>query len=110
MLKILITTVEDLRQAEELASKILERRLAACITTFQVTSRYWWRGSVERAEEFMLLMKTHEALVGDLIDFIKKEHPYEVPEILVLPVEIVGEEYLRWVEDVTLREAARPDR
>lgn len=110
MLRILMTTVGDSKQADELANKILERKLAACVSIFPIVSKYWWRGSLEEAQEFMLLVKTREELVRDLIDFIKGEHPYEVPEIIVLPVEIAGDDYLRWVEDVTLREAARPDR
>jgi periplasmic divalent cation tolerance protein len=110
MLRVVITTVESLKQAEELSDKILKRKLASCVSIFPITSKYWWKGEIERAEEILLLIKTHQELVQELLNFLKVEHPYEVPEILVIPVEIANEDYLRWVEDVTVREAASPDR
>jgi len=110
LLRILITTVENLEQAERLSNEILERKLAGCVSMFPVISKYWWEGKIERSNEIMLLIKTHQALIRDLIDFIEERHPYEVPEILVLPVDVAGEDYLRWMEDVTLRKAADADR
>ncbi len=110
MLRVVMTTVESLKQAEELSDKILKRKLASCVSMFPITSKYWWKGDIERAEEILLLIKTHQERVQELLDFLRKEHPYEVPEILVIPIEISGEDYLRWVEDVTIREAAPSDR
>lgn len=110
MLRVLITTVENLEQAERLSNEILKRRLAGCVSMSPVVSKYWWRGNIERSEEIMLIIKTHQDTVRDLVDFIIKEHPYEVPEVLVLPVEVAGEGYSRWIEDVTIRKAVEPDR
>ncbi|MDW8035878.1 MAG: divalent-cation tolerance protein CutA [Candidatus Korarchaeum sp.] len=110
MLRVLITTVESLEQAEKLSSEMLERKLAGCVSMIPLVSKYWWKGKIERSEEVMLVIKTHQATIGELIDFIEKRHPYEVPEIIVLPVEIVSEGYLRWIEDVTLRKTAESDR
>ncbi|MEM3537112.1 MAG: divalent-cation tolerance protein CutA [Candidatus Korarchaeum sp.] len=110
MLRILITTVENLEQAEKLSNDILERKLASCISMIPIVSKYWWRGKIEKSEEVMLMIKTHQAMIRELVEFIEGEHPYEVPEVMVLPVEMVSEGYLRWVEDVTLRKAAESDR
>jgi len=110
MLRVVMTTVESLKQAEELSDKILVRKLASCVSMFPITSKYWWKGDIERAEEILLLIKTHQERVQELLNFLRAEHPYEVPEILVIPIEISGEDYLRWVEDVTIREAASSDR
>jgi periplasmic divalent cation tolerance protein len=110
MLRVVMTTVESLKQAEELSDKILRRRLASCVSMFPLTSKYWWKGEINRAEEIILLIKTHQELVKELLNFLRAEHPYEVPEILVIPIEIANEDYLRWVEDVTIRETASSDR
>ncbi len=78
-------------------------RLAACISFFPVRSSYWWEGKIETAQELLLLIKTTDELVDELIKYLSEMHPYQVPEIVVLPVEKVGGPYERWLRDVTLR-------
>ncbi|MDK2372564.1 MAG: divalent-cation tolerance protein CutA [Candidatus Korarchaeota archaeon] len=89
--------------AEKLASSLLGEKLAACISFFQVRSLYWWKGKIERAQEFLLIIKTADELMDRLIEYLTGIHPYDVPEIVVLPVERVWEAYERWLRDVTLR-------
>lgn len=110
MLRVLITTVENLEQAEKLSSEILERKLAGCVSIIPIVSKYWWKDKIERSEEIMLVIKTQQAIIRELVDFIERRHPYEVPEIIVLPVDMVNEGYLRWMKDVTLRKTAEPNR
>lgn len=102
-LKIILTTVEREEDAEKLVSSLLGEKLAACISFFQVKSSYWWEGKIERAQEFLLIIKTADELVDRLIGYLAEIHPYEVPEIVVLPVEKVWGAYERWLRDVTLR-------
>lgn len=64
-------------------------------------SRYWWKGSLARDEETLLLMKTEAARVPEVIAALKELHPYEVPELLSLPVDAGAEPYLAWVKDET---------
>jgi len=95
--------VEREGDAEKLASSLLSEKLAACVSFFQVRSLYWWEGKIERAQEFLLIIKTADELIDRLIEHLAEIHPYEVPEIVVLPVERVWEAYERWLMDATLR-------
>ncbi|HDI74055.1 MAG TPA: divalent-cation tolerance protein CutA [Candidatus Korarchaeota archaeon] len=101
-MKLVLTTVENLHQADDLARRLLEKKLAACVSSFPVKSTYWWESKIERSDEILLLIKTSDERLEDLLEFLSEEHPYEVPEIIVLPVEGVGEPYERWIRDVTL--------
>jgi periplasmic divalent cation tolerance protein len=64
-----------------------------------VVSRYWWKGSLARDEESLLLIKTEAARVDEVIAALKELHPYEVPELLSLPVEAGAPRYLAWVSE-----------
>jgi len=66
-----------------------------------VVSRYWWKGSLEREEESLLVMKTEVTRVEEVIAAIHELHPYEVPELLSLPVEAGADAYLTWVSEST---------
>lgn len=87
-------------KAEGIARAVVERRLVACVNILpRVKSIYRWEGKVEEAEESTLVMKTRRSLVGELTVAVKSLHPYEVPEIIALPVagDRGNAEYLRWV-------------
>jgi periplasmic divalent cation tolerance protein len=100
MMHVLLTTVEGRGKAEELARRMVEERLAACVTVIPgARSFYRWKGKMERAGEFVLLMKTLKP--KELMKRLREVHPYEVPELLVLKVTGVSREYLRWVEEET---------
>ncbi len=97
---VLLTTVDRRKKAEELARKVVEERLAACVTLIPgATSLYRWKGKMERAGELVLLMKTLRP--RELMRRLKELHPYEVPELLVLRAGEVSEEYLRWAREET---------
>lgn len=64
-----------------------------------MVSRYVWKGGIERDNESLLVIKTERARVGDVIDALGDLHPYDVPELLSLPVERGAEPYLRWVSE-----------
>jgi periplasmic divalent cation tolerance protein len=100
MMHVLLTTVDEREKAEELARRMVEERLAACVTVIPgARSFYRWRGKREEAEEFLLLMKTLRP--EKLMKRLKEIHPYEVPELLVLRASRVSREYLRWAEEET---------
>ncbi len=85
-------------KGKEIARKLLEERLAACVNIAQVSSLYWWEGRIEEGEEDLLIVKTREDAVDKLIEFVRRVHPYQVPEVLVLPVSKGIKEYIEWVE------------
>ncbi len=99
---VVLTTVEDKGEAENIAKKAVEARLAACVQIYgPITSIYRWKGRVEEAEEWVCLFKTKATIYEELEEFLVKEHPYKVPEIIALPISKGFKQYLKWVEDGT---------
>ncbi len=95
------TTVDSAAKARKLARLMVEKRLAACVQYAPVRSIYRWKGRVESAREHLLLAKTRASLAGKLILFVRKNHSYELPEIVVLPIAGGLKEYLNWIEKET---------
>ena len=95
------TTVDGEEKAKELAGLLVREKLAACVHRWPIQSVYMWKGAVESEPEQVLAAKTRKALVAEVIDFIKKHHPYEVPEIIVTPVIDGLRGYLDWVRAET---------
>jgi periplasmic divalent cation tolerance protein len=88
------TTVE----AEEAGLALVERRLAACVNILPgMISHYRWEGKVERAEEVVMLVKTRASLADAVSDAVKELHSYDVPAIVVMPLESVEKSYLGWL-------------
>ncbi len=84
--------------AERLAAELVESSLAACVQIGPgVTSVYRWQGAVEKGAEKILLIKSRAGLFGALEAAIKARHPYEVPEIISLPVSDGHAPYLDWL-------------
>ncbi len=99
---IILTTVDDFEKACQLAKKILNNRLAACISIIPcIKSMYWWKNKLEEAEEHLLIIKTSERQREALMKFIEENHPYEVPEIVEVKTGNVFEKYLQWVIEET---------
>ena len=88
--------------ADGLAAALVERRLVACVNAIAgVASRYRWKGEVVKDDETLLILKTTTARVADIISVLKDLHPYDVPELLSLPVEEGSEGYINWVRAET---------
>jgi periplasmic divalent cation tolerance protein len=96
------TTVEKKEDADRIAKILVETRMAACVQVIgPIRSTYWWKGKVEEASEWLCVMKTREEVYSDLEASLKAVHPYEVPEIVALPLTKGSEVYLRWIEEET---------
>ena len=94
------TTLPDQAAAERLADAVVEERLAACAQVLgPITSTYRWQGEVERAPEWYCHLKTTAARLAALQARIKELHPYDVPEIIALPIVDGNADYLRWIEE-----------
>ena len=91
------TTLATAGAAAELAHMILDARLAACVQQYPIQSMYHWQGKQENTAEIALTAKTRAALAAPLMDFIRQHHPYQVPEILALPVLDSLPAYRDWV-------------
>lgn len=101
MIRVVLCTVPP-EKAEALARALVERRLAACVNIIPaVKSIYRWEKELCEDAESLLIIKTAEARFPGLMDFIKANHPYTVPEIIGLPVSDGNPDYLGWVLEET---------
>jgi periplasmic divalent cation tolerance protein len=98
---IVITTCASREEADQLATEIVENRLAACVQISEINSTYTWEGEVAQEAEFKLVIKTRRELYEELEAWIREQHSYDVPEIILVPVETGSAEYLDWIEAVT---------
>lgn len=97
---VVLTTTANTSEANELAHKIVEAKLAACVQILpKMTSVYFWEGKVQSEPEHLLLVKTLEEKFEALSEFIRKNHSYDVPEIVALRAEDVSAGYLEWMAD-----------
>lgn len=86
-------------EAEAIARRLVEKRLAACVNLLPgITSIYHWKGAVENSSEVLLLIKSNRALFNELRAELEKAHSYEVPELIALPIVDGAEEYLDWMD------------
>jgi periplasmic divalent cation tolerance protein len=99
-----LTTTEKKEDAERIARVLLEKRLAGCVQIIgPMASRYWWKGKIEAAEEWLCQIKSRAGLYAELEKVIRENHPYSVPEILAFPVEMGSVGYLSWLAEETKR-------
>jgi len=96
-----MTTLEDEDSASRLARAVVEAKLAACVQLMHIRSTFCWEGAVEDAREVLVLIKTRIGVYERLEQFVRDIHPYDVPEILQIPVTSGYGPYLSWVDDNT---------
>lgn len=97
---VVLTTTPNQEEAETLARKIVEARLAACVQVLPpMKSFYFWENEIQADSEHLLLIKTLPEKFDALDDFIQANHSYSVPEIVALRSEKVSESYLGWMKD-----------
>ncbi len=95
------TTTNNKKDAEIIARKLVELRLAACVQiTGPIKSIYLWKDVIETEEEWLCLIKTVDALYEKIENAIRDVHPYEVPEIIAVPVVKGSSDYLSWIQEV----------
>lgn len=95
---IVLVTAPNTEEAEALAKRIVEAKLAACVQVLpEMRSFYFWDGAVRREPEHLLLIKTLPEKYEALKSFILENHSYDVPEIIALQASDVSESYLGWL-------------
>jgi periplasmic divalent cation tolerance protein len=100
---VVLTNVPDGVVARRIADALIERRLAACVNLLaECVSVYRWQGAVETATEVPMLIKTRSELYAEAEAAIRALHPYELPEIIALPVERGCPDFLRWIHTQTV--------
>ena len=92
-------------QARSFARELVEQRLVACVNSIpQMDSFYWWDEKVLTDHEALLIVKTTEQKFGALQEYVVENHPYEIPELLAVPVTEGLDDYMAWVRVETERD------
>jgi periplasmic divalent cation tolerance protein len=95
---VVLSTCSTAEEAERLARGLVAAQLAACVNVVpQIRSFYRWKGELEIAEEFLLIAKTSRDLFDALKLELEKLHPYDIPEVIALPIVAGSENYLHWL-------------
>ncbi|MCL4163032.1 UNVERIFIED_CONTAM: hypothetical protein GTU68_015190 [Idotea baltica] len=95
---LVISTFANEDSARQFGTTAVESQLAACVNLIPgVTSIYQWKGKLEEEGEVIALMKTTEGKLEDLEAFVQKNHPYDEPEFIVVPIEAGSTGYLNWI-------------
>ncbi len=99
------TTFTEKEEAIKLCRILLEKHLIACVQIDSpVDSLYWWNGKIVQEKEHRLVMKSKQSLWDELQLEIIKQHSYDVPEILAVPVSAISKEYEKWMQGVSKNE------
>lgn len=94
------TTTGQRHDAEQIASELVSRRLAACVqVSGPILSTFRWQGKVETADEWVCTIKTSRAKFDAVTELFRQIHPYEVPEIIATPITAGSDAYLRWLAE-----------
>lgn len=106
--KLLYITTGNAAEAERIAEALVGERLAACANILPgVASIYRWRGKVERASEAVVIVKTRGDLADAAVARVRAIHGYEVPGVVVVPIEAGNPDYLRWLAEETRESVGR---
>jgi periplasmic divalent cation tolerance protein len=102
---VVVTNLPDLDTAQALARRLVGERLAACANIVPgVQSIYRWQGQVEEAGEVTVLIKTMRSRYEAVEEAIQRLHPYELPEVIAIPVAAALPAYLAWLQDETRKD------
>ncbi|MFK3841938.1 MULTISPECIES: divalent cation tolerance protein CutA [Serratia] len=95
---VILCTAPDEATAQDLAARVLGEKLAACATLLPgASSLYYWEGKLEQEYEVQMLFKSDRHHQDALLNYVKQHHPYQTPELLVLPVMAGDKDYLLWI-------------
>src|SRR5207245_5884286 len=99
--RVVLVMCGTLREARRIARRVISKRLAACVNVVlsPAESFYTWKGKLEKAREYLLVMKTAAKHLAELENEVQRLHSYEVPEFIALPITEGSKKYLSWLEE-----------
>ena len=99
--RVVLVTCGTLTEARKIARTVVGKRLAACVNVVlsPVESCYTWKGKLEKAREYLLVIKTSSARLGELEAEVKRLHSYDLPEFIALPIVAGSRAYLGWLQE-----------
>ena len=95
-------TASTFDEAKTIGRELVSSRLAACANIIDnMSSIYWWEGEIQNAKEAVLILKTKESLIGELVEKVKSMHSYDLPCIVSLPISDGSRPFLDWIAEET---------
>jgi len=91
-------TCKDIEEAQKISRTLLESNLAACANFFPIHSMYWWKGSINQDNEFVVILKTFKEKFKEVEKKIKEVHSYECPCILSIDIKDANKEFLEYIK------------
>jgi periplasmic divalent cation tolerance protein len=103
--RVVLVTCATAAEARRIARSVIGKRVAACVNLIlsPIESFYTWKGKLERAREYMLVMKTTSKRLAELESEVKRLHSYDLPEFIALPITEGSKKYLSWLEESAAR-------
>ena len=98
---IIISTFPDKKTITEIATKLVKKKLTACVNITRISSVYSWKGKIENQSEYLALFKTTKTKLKPLKKELEQLHPYDVPEIVEINPISINKPYLKWLIDST---------
>ncbi|OGN98176.1 MAG: hypothetical protein A2Y89_02350 [Chloroflexi bacterium RBG_13_51_18] len=96
---VVLITAKDQEEAQKIAKSLVKKREAACVNIIpSVSSHFWWKDKLDNTDESLLIVKTRESLLPEVIKSVKKIHSYRIPEIIALPIVGGSRDYLEWMD------------
>ena len=96
---IIFITAGKKKEAQGIAKALVKNKLAACVNIIpRVESFFWWKGEVDRAQEFLLVVKSKKARLPGIIKLVKSLHSYDIPETIAFRIVDGEKSYLRWLD------------
>lgn len=100
---VVLVSASSQNEADKIARELVNTKLAACVSIIpNMRSIYTWEGKVEDSEEYLLIIKTRAELFEQVKQAIQGLHSYKIPEIISLPITHALDDYVRWINEVTL--------
>lgn len=96
---IVYITTATIDEAKKIGRKLIEENYVACANIFPMTSIFKWKGSIEEANEFGIILKTRSEHLGIIESIVKEIHSYEIPCIVSFNIDNGSEEYLKWIAE-----------
>lgn len=97
----IISTYPNKKSISEIANKLVQEKLVACVNITKISSVYSWQGKIQNADEFLAIFKTTQKNKTKVKNEIKTTHPYQVPEIAEIQINSINKPYLDWLVDST---------
>lgn len=96
---LIYSTFPNKREVKKIGERLIQKKLAACVIFFPIDSIYSWKGKIVKNKEFALIMKTKKENFKKIERFILKNHTYDTPCVLEIPINKVTKKYLKWLNN-----------